>query len=463
MRFQQMQCDFTTGGRGLSPTLTLRIELLGGDAGETVLAMGDLNPPDPNGYVANQVSRANIRLDRDVDHRFVRRARFTIRGDGPGVPITTAWDLKGVVFKTLAGEMLWEYPTINNIALNGGRTSWTSPGWMSYDPVGYNQPTRGLTAVIRTGNDDLRKDSAAGVVVVLKGGQTLRADFGRGIGIKGNSTTRIPITLSAPAKINDVVKIFLFKSQMSNLTRFQYTDFNVAVRPSGADSWQVDKVEIVGSIDGASEISKSYPSLAGKLTDDMKIWESPGTVITPAVSASSFRLQQGHLFVLLDETSFDLNGAPEIHAEVRFRGTTSWIPFTVRTAQNEVNFGTREPALWLGDAHYFSGRNYGGSSRNCVMHAFTQIWRGIPERPIEEIRLSLWSGAGSAGLLTESYRGDRKIAIKGIWFGSGGGVGQPDYWPLKGVLTLATDFSGTKVLSKNQRSVSYRINHGLPQ
>lgn len=461
VRFDQMRCNFTTGGRGLSPTLTLKIELMGGDAGTTVLASGDLNPPDPNGFVANQVSSANIRLDRSVDHRFVRRARFTIRGDGPGVPITTAWDLKGVEFRTSDGTVLWNYPTLNNISLHGGRVSWTTPGWTSYDPAGYDQPARALSVVIKTGNDDLRKDSAAGVIVVLRGGQTIRTDFGRGVGIRGNTSTRLAIDFSAGAKVNDVVKIFLFKSQMSNLTRFRYTDYNVAVRPTNADSWQVDKLDIVGMIEGGVEVTKTFPSLTGRLTDEFKVWQSPGSIIKPTFT-NGIRNRPGHLFLLLDEESYNLTDAPEIHAEVRHRGSTVWTPLTVRTTENESNFSNREPALWLGDAHYFSGRGYGGSSRNCMMRAEAPIWRNWPDRPVEEIRLSLWSGPGPGGVLTESYRGDRKVAIKGIWFGTSGGVAQTGYWPLQAMITLATDFSSTKVLSKNQRSVTYRINHGVP-
>jgi len=460
VRFREMRCDFTTGNRGLSSSLTLQIELLGGDTGATVLARGDLNPPDPDGFVAGRVSRANVTLDREVELRFVRRARFTIRGDGPGVPITTAWDIKGVSFQTTSGVAIWEYPTLNNIALNGGRTTWNSPGWPSYDPRGWDQQTAGLTVRIRTGGDDLRKDSAAGVVVVLRNGNTIRADFGRGVGIAGNSVSRVSLDFSRFATLNQVVKIFLFKSQLSNLTRFRYTDYNIATRPLNADGWQVDQVEVVGTISGGVEVSKSFPSLTGRLTDDMKIWESPGTVIMPTIGRS-YQLVQARLLIFLDETSYALAGAPEVHAEVRHRGSTTWVPLTVRTAENELNLGTREPALWMGDAHYFSGRNYGGSSRNCMMYADSPIWRDFPQRPVEEIRLSLWSGPGPGGLLTESYRGDRKVAIRGIWFGSGGGINQTEYWPLKGIVTLATNFSGVKVLSKNQRSISYRVNHGV--
>lgn len=456
---------FTTGDRGLAHTLILRMELMGGDRGDRVLASGEFNPPEPAGLASRTTGYAVFELDREVNLRMVRNARFTVRGDRPGQDITTTWDVKG--FRITYGDRrtsYFDYPTLNNISLSAERPSWTTPGWVTYDGTGMDTRLRTLRLVVKTGGDDLRRDSAAGAVVILKSGQTLRFDFGLSRGIAGNTVRQYEIPAIWGATMNNVVRIYIFKSAYNGWTNFNYARLGVLERPLNGDTWEVAYARLEGELVDGERVVKDLPSLSGSYTTEMRSFLSTRP-IAPTVSLGSPSSAIVRLGIVFDDTTLPTRNEQhpaEVHAHVRLRGSSEWIPFAVRT-QAETLYLNNGPAVWRGSSANFAGNDMGGSNRNCFMYADNLIWRDRGFREITAIKLSLHNGPQSPDPTFGNYTGRFQVHIRGVLLGLHSmALGRDDSWTWGRHLTLHSDFSRVVTLNRGHTEEVYEVRHAFP-
>jgi hypothetical protein len=454
-----------TGTRALSDTLKVRIVLQGGDTGNVVLGYADFDPPEPNGFPADRQSSIRVRFSRDINLRLVRRAMISIRADRAGGGITTGWDLKRIQLGPAGSRPFYDSGPITGLTLRASVPNYVTSNWPTYDPTGMNTPLRTLNLTVTTAGDDLRKDSAAGAVIVLSNGMTTRIDIGRGRGIPGRDTRSFPIVIPGGTMVNSVVRVYMFKSIYNGWTKFDYAHLTGFQKPTNADTWTVRAARLEGTLVDGSAVVKNLPTLSGDYTADLKSFVNNVT-ITPMPLAANWNYSNLRLGIIFDDTTLPFlnsESPAEVQAHVRYRGTSEWVPFAVRTSASTL-YLNNGPAIWQGDGGKFKGYELGGSTKNCFMYADNPLWRGRPVQAIEAIKLSLHNGATSGDDSFGNYTGTKRVTVRGVVLGLVNARAVRDAaWSWSGMLTLGADLTRNTTLSQANPEVVYEVRHGIPE
>lgn len=461
-----MRLTFEVGDQGLAHTLILRLEIIGGTSGREVLATSDFNPPEPDGLAHGGPRLAAFTLDREVSIRMIKQIKLTVRGDRPGQDITTGFRFSNLTYVfERSGRVEWPHRIASPVLMNRSNPSWTSPVWNSYDPRGLAQGLNSLSLRVVTGGDDLRNDSSAGAYIMFRSGRVVRIDIGRSGGIAGRTERNFTIPVSRDESFGDITQVHLFKSIFVPLHHFEFRTLSLMQKPTNADKWDVDRVELIGEASNVGRLTQVMPSLAGTYGSDVKRWQSSNQVIMHFSSRSGFPMSR--LIVLLDDEKHSYDNSPdniEVHAFVRLRGSREFVAYNRRANESQRYILNTPESFWKGWDFYMNGREYGGSHQNCVIYADKSLPGGL-DNPIEEIRLSIYNGPkiGPGGWVYQSYRGPKQIKVRGVILAATTPVRDSAFHLLQGFKVLGLELTRPAVLSQSSRDVTYRLNYSLKQ
>lgn len=457
----RVRLTFDTGNRGLAHTLILRVDLLGGDRGTDLLGFGEINPPETAGFPANVRSSADMTLDRGVNLRLVRKARLTVRGDRPGQDITTTWDIKSMRVDLPSGQMFWEYPLLNNIALSAARPSWETPGWMTYDPTGVRTKVRQMSVYVQTGGDDLRSDAGAGAIILFQDGTSHRVNICGETGMAANSRKRIPITLAQPHSLNEIKGVYMFHGAFLSLGAFNWKFLHPIQRFTNADGWDLKAFSIDSVLPDGATGTRSFDGLLKHYSESVA-YSGNSSPVSPTLPVPDARTLNAKMMIFLhgeDYNPIDRNSLPEVVVYFRFKGQRSWERMVVRRTSSQGYIELNQTAMWSNNPREFTSNDsiFGPRSRT-ILRGTNQIWQS-GRLPVEEIQVRLVNGPGTN--MGSSYDGNRTVKIRGFWFGyvpNGG-----PFYPLADqMVTLDANIHDSYELSRNRSTRNYVVNHFMP-
>jgi hypothetical protein len=462
----KMNIEVSSGNRGCSDKNRVVFEFLGGRDGNTVLASGVVDPPTGPGFVYNQRSSFSLTLNTDLSVRKVKNFRIRLEGENRAEGVFDSWVLQGVRLSNPDNRrVIWEGNGLNR-TLDNRTQAWTSANWTTYDETGRNTKTKNWTVTVATGNDDLRDDSSAGLILVFKNGATARVSIGRSQGIRGNGSVNLPIELgNYEQSLSDLQQAYLFKSAHWMFGNFGYKFRYYGERDLNADDWDVRFVTLSAAIGGSRDVvTQELPRLAGRITQGVKSW-SLGSRFDLTGIRTAPRDIRGRLAVFIDgEYRMDADRKmPEIHAYIRRQGETTFTRVAGRTtaAQSYIDAESARPA-WIGSPSYVAaertGPIYEGSQE---FYQSFPLYSGTVAAPIEEVRLSLYNGPLPSGSVSSPYSGDRTVSVRGIWLGLSANYGLNSTAIVNNHLTLGFDLSRVVTLSRTNRDVTYRLSNSI--
>lgn len=464
--------DFTHGERGCPPSYRITVELLGGPTGTAILGSGVIDPPEPNGFRANDFNRSRIRITPQVNSRLIKNIRLRVSGDGPGVPIREGWDVRRMrLTNETTRTILWGTDT--PVSFTWDSLTWTSPDWPTYDLNGEDTLSGDWKLLIVTGSDDLRDDSTAGAVLFFRDGTTCRVDIGRGAGLQSRNSSALPIPLgNRKQRLSDLMKVVLFKSCYKEFTQFAYKFRNYGQRSLNADDWDVDEIGVRVNLADRDNISKEFRAMRGKITEGT-ISQTMSNAYEPIPYARSVTGVKARLTVFL-WGPYKGDDRPEIHALIRRRGESGFERVIYRKSVDQLYIS----AIWIDrDSMWKASLGEVDDVRNSPTSEGSQQltgsflpWSAEKMQPIEEVQLGLYQKGRGGGAIYEPYNGNATVMVKGIWLGIEANNGtlmpgrQSGFQPIfANHMTLAMNLGlEDRPLSKTNRTATYRIIHTSP-
>ncbi len=464
--------DLTHGARGCPPSYRITVEFLGGPSGTAVLGTGVMDPPEPNGYKANDFNRVRINVTPQINSRMIKNVRLRVSGDGPGVPIRDGWDLRRIKITNEANQrVMWGQDT--PFSFTWDALTWTSPDWPTYDLEGTDTLSGDWKLVLVTGGDDLRDDSTAGAVLYFRDGTTCRVDIGRGVGLDSRNSSAIPVTLGTrDQKLSDLMKVVLFKSCYREYGQFDYKSRNYSNRPSNADDWEVDEIGVRVNLADRDNVEREFRALRGKITEGTKA-QTMSNAYEPIPFARSLASVKARLTVFI-WGPYKGNDRPEIHALIRRRGETVFERVIYRKTVDQGYYswiGATTNTMWkVGITSFEDVRSSPVSEGSQHLTGLFSPWTSDSQQPIQEVQIGLYQKGTGGGTVYEPYKGNSSVMVRGIWLGleANNGTLMPDRiqsaQPLfANHLTLAMTLGmEDRVLNKTNRTINYPIVHTSP-
>jgi|GEM_PF-3453880 len=462
-----VELDLTHGARGCPPSYRITVELLGGPTGTAILGTGVIDPPNPNGFKANDFNRVRFNITPRVNTRLIKHVRLRVSGDGPGVPIREGWDVRRMkIINQSSRQVLWGHD--EPVSFSWDSLTWTSPDWSTYDLEGNNTLARDWKLVVLTAGDDLRDDSSAGAVLFFRDGTSCRVDIGRGLGLKSRNASVLPIPLgSRNQRLSDLMKVVLFKSCYSKFGDFQSKFRYFGDRPSNADDWEISQIGVRVNLADRDNVEMDFRGLRGKITEGTKA-VTINSLYEPIQFAPSLTNLNARLTVFL-WGPYKGDDRPEIHALIRRRGDAEFQRVVYRRSVGQPYVGETADSIWQGFPSYLEDVRtsaIGEGSQN--MSAIFKPWASGSQTPIEEVQIGLYQKGRGGGAVYEPYTGNAAVEVRGIWLGVAANNGtltqgrtfQPDF---ANHMTLAMNLGLERItLSRTNRTKVYRITHTLP-
>lgn len=469
----KVSVDFVQGNRGCPHTYRITMEFVGGRDGYTVVSRGTIDPPETAGFPANRTSHVIVNLSPRLNPRLVKNVRLRIEGDRPGQDITTPWELNGLRIENLENRRVMWNATSLGWTFDARNTTKTSANWATYDVDGRATKTKKWSIRVVTGEDDLRDDSSAGLLLVFRNGTTARVDIGYAKGLRANSTSLINVNLGNTEQcVNDLIQAYLVKSMDSLFFGFRSKFRALGSRDLNADTWDVRELTAFAELGDRDSVQTNFRGLQGSITEGIKqvVMASDFQPLPSRQAPAGIGVRLGVL--LTGNYPQDGQEVPEIHAFIRRRGERNFVRVAGRSAANQAYIGDRG-AIWTGQAHHISqGRQNPVYEPQQYMFCDFAPWRDSAN-PIEEVTLAIYDGPRPGGVVYQPYSGSRSVSIRGIWLGAQGNIGTPygmqdnsgsapSLAYIHNYLTIGMDLARTVTLDRNRREVTYRINHTMP-